>query len=195
MNTILIGSLTSPYVRKLRLLMHKLEPYELKCVNYLEKNDNDYLKSVNPINKLPVYIGNGVKIYDSRVIYNYLANKHNLKKFSIEEENILSAIDAAMDSSISLFSYRRGGFDLNSGNTYVERQQDRIPHILNYITHWVSEQNEKNPTHWNFLTMSLYSYLYWGQFRGMLDLNKHPVLKNFLERFKDAPGVAETNPS
>ncbi|MFA6237800.1 MAG: glutathione S-transferase family protein [Bacteriovorax sp.] len=195
MNTILIGSLTSPYVRKLRLLLNGLEPYELKCVNYLEKNDNEYLKSVNPINKLPVYIDNGVKIYDSRVIYNYLANKHNLKKFSLHEENILSAIDAAMDSSISLFSYRRGGLNLNGGNAYVERQMERIPTILNYISHWASEQDEKNPAHWNFLTMSLYSYLYWGQFREILDLNKHPVLKKFLERFKNAPGVAVTNPS
>jgi glutathione S-transferase len=42
MNYTLIGSHTSPYVRKMRLLLHELGPYELKAINYLEENDSDY---------------------------------------------------------------------------------------------------------------------------------------------------------
>lgn len=194
MNYILIGSLTSPYVRKMRILLHSLAPYELKSINYLEKNDSDYLKSINPINQIPVLLDNDVKIFDSRVIYNYLAKKHKLNPLSIDEENILSAIDAALDTSINLFSLRRGGLDLNGGNSYIERQQERIPLILNYLTPWIKSQDEKNPAHWNFLTMSFYAYLYWGEFRAILDLSSYPDLKNFLERFKNAPGVAETAP-
>lgn len=194
MNYTLIGSVTSPYVRKMRLLLHTLAPYELKAINYLEKNDGDYLKSINPINQIPILLDGEVKIYDSRVIYNYLAKKHKLKALSVEEENILSAIDAAMDTSINLFSLRRGGLDLNGGNSYVERQKERIPLILNYLTPWVKSLDEKNPAHWNFISMSLYSYLYWGEFREILDLSGFPDLKKFLERFGDAPGVPETAP-
>ena len=194
MNYVVIGSITSPYVRKIRILLHTMAPYELKEINYLEKNDNAYLMSINPINKIPVFLDGDVKIFDSRVIYNYLAKKHNLKPFSIAEENILSAIDAAMDASISLFSLRRGGLDLNAGNSYIERQKERIPHLLNSLAPWSTIQDDKKPAHWNFLTMSLYSYLYWAQFREMLDLNHYPDLKNFIERFAHAPGVAETSP-
>lgn len=194
MNYTLIGSLTSPYVRKIRLLLNSLAPYELKSINYLEKNDGDYLKSINPINQIPVLLDGDIKIFDSRVIYNYLAKKHNLSPLSINEENILSAIDAGLDTSINLFSLRRGGLDLNGGNAYIERQKERVPLILNYLTPWANSQDEKNPAHWNFLNMSLYSYLYWGNFREIIDLSAHPDLQNYLERFKNAPGVAETVP-
>jgi glutathione S-transferase len=194
MNYTLIGSVTSPYVRKIRLLLKTLGPYELKSINYLEKADSDYLKSINPINMIPVFLDGDIKIFDSRVIYNYLAKKHQLRPLSIAEENILSAIDAAMDTSINLFSLKRGGLDLNAGNSYIERQIERVPLILNSLTPWVKIQDAEKPSHWNFLTMSLYSYLYWGEFRGLLDLNLYPDLKHFLLTFADAPGIAETTP-
>ncbi len=194
MNYTLIGSFTSPYVRKIRLLLFKLGTYEFKSINYLEQKDGEYLKSINPINKIPILLDGDYKIYDSRVIYNYLAKKHHLRVLSIEEENILSAIDAAMDTSINLFSLRRGGLDLNAHNSYIERQKERVPLILNYLTPWIQTLDEKNLDHWNFLSMSLYSYLYWGEYREILNLDEYPTHKHFLERFKNAPGVTETTP-
>lgn len=193
MNYTLIGSLTSPYVRKLRLLLHNLAPYELKVVNYLEKEGNDYLSSINPINKLPVLIDGEKTIFDSRVIYNYLAKKHNLKALTVEEENIISIVDAGAETSVNLFSLKRGGLDLNSGNAYIERQKERVGLILNYLENWATKPENQNPNNWNFVTMSAYSYLYWAGFREMIDLSGKPALLNFLECFKNAPGVLETN--
>lgn len=191
MAQVLIGSFTSPYVRKIRLLLHGNKNIEFKSINYLEKADSDYLKSVNPINQIPVFIDGDQTIYDSRVIYNYLAKKEGWKPLSIEEENILSAIDAAMDSAINLFSLRRGGLDLNGGNPYVERQKERVPLILNYLTNWAKSQTPEKD--WNFLTMSLYSFIYWGIFREIIDINPHPEMLAFIERFKNCPGVQETD--
>lgn len=191
MAQVLIGSLTSPYVRKMRLLLFEMKTVEFKAINYLDKADSDYLKSINPINQIPVFVDGDQTIFDSRVIYNYLTKKNNWKPLSIEDENRLSAIDAAMDSSVNLFSLRRGGLDLNGGNTYVERQKERVPLILNYLTPWVREL--KPESDWNFVTMSLFSYLYWGGFREIIDLNPHPEMQQFLERFKNCPGVKETD--
>jgi glutathione S-transferase len=191
MNYTLIGSLTSPYVRKIRLLLHGT-PFELKVVNYLEEAGNEYLKSVNPVNKLPVLLDGEKIILDSRVIYNYLSKKNKWTELTLDEENILTAIDGAMDSSVNLFMLRRGGMDLSVPNALIQRQMERVPHILNYLTPWVKTLDEKNPAHWNFLSMSLYSYLYWVEFREMYNLNDHPVLKEFLEKFKNSPGVAES---
>lgn len=202
MNYTLIGSFTSPYVRKIRLLLFSLGTYKFESINYLEQKDGEYLKSINPINQIPILLDGETKIFDSRVIYNYLSKKHHLKPLTIEEENILSAIDAAMDTSINLFSLRRGGLDLNgadgnpnkSQNAYIERQKERVPLILNWLTPWVKTLDPKNAAHWNFLTMSLYSYLYWGEFRNIVDLSTFPEYKHFLETFKNAPGVHETTP-
>ncbi len=194
-NYTLIGSFTSPYARKIRLLLFNMGVYEFKSINYMEQTDSEYLKSINPLNQIPILLDGTTKIFDSRIIYNYLAKKHNFKPLSVEEENILSAIDTALNTSINLFSLRRGGLDINdNSNYYLERQRERIPLILNYLSPWVKKQNHKNPEHWNFLTMSLYSYLYWGIYRDILDLRDFPEHREFLEHFKDAPGVHETTP-
>ncbi len=194
MNTILIGSFTSPYVRKLRLFLNNLTPFELKPVNYLEKSDSDYLKSLNPINKIPILIDGETVIYDSRIIFQYLSIKYSLKSLTIPEENILSAIDAALDTAINLFSLKRGGLDLEAGNTYIERQKERILLILEFLSPWATTLDPKKPEDWNFLSMSLYSFLYWGQFRGMIDLTNYKMLQKFLIEFQDLPGVAESAP-
>lgn len=194
MNYTLIGSFTSPYVRKIRMLLFSLGTYKFESINYLEKKDSDYLKSINTINQIPILLDGETKIFDSRVIYNYLAKKHHFKPLTIEEENILSAIDAAMDTSINLFSLRRGGLDLQAENYYIERQKERVPLILNYLTPWVKSLDPKNNDHWNFLTMSLYAYLYWGEYRSIVDLSSFPEMKTFLEKFRNAPGVQETTP-
>jgi glutathione S-transferase len=187
----LIGSLTSPYARKMRLLLQNEVGYEFKSINYLEKNDSDYLKSINPLNQIPVVIDNGVTIYDSRVIYNYFAAKKGWAPLSIESENYLSAIDTALDTGINLFSLRRGGLNITDGsNGYIERQRERIPLILNYLTPWVKGLTPEKD--WNFVTMSLYSFLFWIEFREVYSLKNHPEMTDFLERFKNAPGVAET---
>jgi len=192
----LIGSLTSPYVRKLRLFFQQINlSHELKSINYLEENDSNYLKKINPINKIPVLLINDEPLYDSRVIYYYLAKKHQIKELSLKEENYLSAIDGAMDSSINLFSLRRGGMDITPGkNSYIDRQRARVEEILDYITPYAKSLDPKNPADWNFVSISLYTYLFWANFREMLDLSNRPELTAFLERFKDMPGVSETTP-
>lgn len=192
----LIGSLTSPYVRKLRLFFIQINlKHDLKSINYLEENDSNFLKKINPINKIPVLLINDEPLYDSRVIYYHLAKKHNVKELTIQEENFLSAIDGAMDASINLFSLRRGGMDITPGkNSYIDRQRLRVEEILDYLTPYAKSLDPKNSADWNFVSISLYTYLFWGQFREMIDLSTRTDLTNFLERFKNMPGIEETTP-
>jgi glutathione S-transferase len=188
----LIGSTTSPYVRKLRIFLKANNlAHDFKAINYLEANDSQYLKSINPINKIPILLIDGNPLYDSRVIFNYLTKTHSIPVLSLEEENILSAIDGAMDTSINLFSLRRGGLDLNSGNAYIERQKERVDLILNYLNPWVQKQVQ-NPN-WNFVTMSMFSYLFWGNFREILDLKKYPDMQQFIKKYQLEIGVNETD--
>jgi glutathione S-transferase len=187
MSYTLIGSTTSPYVRKLRLCFHDKINYEFKSINYLEINDVNYLKSINPINKIPILIDNEETIFDSRVIFNHLTKKYSWTKLSLKEENILSAIDGLMDTTINLFLLKRGGLDLDAPNNYVSRQLERIPLIMEFLSPWASTMND-----WNFLSMSLYSFLDWASFRGVLNLDKYPEMKIFLTRFEKAPGVELT---
>ena len=129
------------------------------------------------------------------MIYYHLAKKHNVKELTIQEENYLSAIDGAMDASINLFSLRRGGMDITPGkNSYIDRQRLRVEEILDYLTPYAKSLDPKNSADWNFVSISLYTYLFWGQFREMIDLSTRTDLTNFLERFKNMPGIEETTP-
>ena len=69
----LIGSYTSPYARKIRLLLHGDTNVTFKAVNYFEEEGREYLKSINPFNQIPMLLDGDQPIYDSRVIFNYIA--------------------------------------------------------------------------------------------------------------------------
>lgn len=189
----LYGSYTSPFVRKLRLLLWGNKNLEFIAINYLEENDGKLLREINPLNQIPLLIDGEQKIYDSRIIFNYLANKLKLAPLSIEDENRLSAIDTAMSSGVSLFSIRKGGIDIvNTDHYYILRQKERLPSIFHYLAPWVKTLEPQKD--WNYLTMSLYSLVYWLELRDIYHCQSHLEIEAFMARFKQCPGVQETNP-
>ncbi|MBY0412789.1 MAG: glutathione S-transferase family protein [Bdellovibrionales bacterium] len=188
----LIGSYTSPFVRKIRLLLFQDKTLKFEPVNYFEDEGREYLKKINPFNQLPMLLDGDQPIYESRVMFNYISKKYNLRPLTIDEENILSAIDTTLSSAVNLFSLRKGGIDIDAGDHYfIERQKERLPSLLGLLAPWAAKQDPK--TDWNYLTMSLYSLLFWLGMREMYDINLFPEHKSFLERFKNCPGVAETD--
>jgi len=192
---ILVGSKTSPYVRRFRLWLEGRLNYDLKVVDYLNvPEDAAYLKSVSPINKIPVWIDGDQKIFESRVIATYLARKNSWPTLTLEEENMLSMNDAATDVAVNLFLLKRGGIDLESGNWYIDRQKERLPAIFTELAPWAKTRNEKDPAHWNYATASLFSFVDWAEFRKMADFKPFPELTDFVKRFSGKPGVAESAP-
>lgn len=192
MTLTLIGSHTSPFVRKLRLLLFSDKTLVFKSVNYFEEEGYNYLKKISPFNQLPILLDGEQPIYESRVMFNYLAKKNNWTPLTLEEENILSAIDVTLSSAVNLFSLRKGGIDIEDGKNYfIERQRERLPSLLNSLSPWAKNQDPEKD--WNYLTMSLYSMLYWMDFRDIHKVDQYPDLQDFLERFKNCPGVTETN--
>ncbi|HNF99055.1 MAG TPA: glutathione S-transferase N-terminal domain-containing protein [Pseudomonadota bacterium] len=51
----LLGSLTSPFVRRLRLYMADI-PYEFEIVNYLESGQDARLSAANPLKRIPIVV-------------------------------------------------------------------------------------------------------------------------------------------
>ncbi|MCK6596547.1 MAG: glutathione S-transferase N-terminal domain-containing protein, partial [Bacteriovoracaceae bacterium] len=195
-NYTLVGSTTSPFVRKLRIFMHYNQiPFEFKSINYLEAKDSEYLKSHNPLNKIPFLLIDEKILFDSRVIYNYfstsLITQGRKKSDSLEDENATTEIDGFLETAVNLFALRRGGLDIESrDNSYVVRQKERIELILNALEKWTT--NSSTSKEWNYQTMSLYCALEWANFREMINLQTRPLLGEFQARFKDSPFVEET---
>jgi glutathione S-transferase len=192
----LLGSLRSPFVRIPRLyLMANQIDFKFEVINYLEVSaDRDYLSKQSPINKVPVLIlEDGQKIFESRVIITYLMRTHALPSLTLDEENYVSAICAAMDVYVNLYLLKMGGLDLEATNWYVKRQQDRVLSSLEFVRPWARKLDAQKSSDWNYASMCLYSFAFWADARGILSLSQHPDLESFIERFKNAPGVQETS--
>ena len=161
MSYILYGSQTSPFVRRLRLLMEQI-PYEFKQVSVFEAGDAEKLNKINPINQVPVLTHGDQTIWDSRQIFSYLNHMHKLQNMDWNDENQLTAIEGAMTSGVALLLMKRSGIKIDGPIMYVQRQKERIESILDYLKPFI--QGEAL-TDWNFHSMSLYSLLDWGVFR------------------------------
>ena len=107
----LIGSSTSPYVRRIRLLLADAgQGYEFVDLN-IYGADRDELRKANPAMKIPVLHDGDDVVYDSRVISRYLQEKLDLPHLSWEQENQLTVIDAVNDSMVTLLLSQRSGLD------------------------------------------------------------------------------------
>ena len=185
----LIGSLTSPFVRRIRMLMETI-PYELTELNIYETDDGIKLNKVNPINQIPVLVMGNEKIWDSRQIFYYLNNKYQFQTMSLEDENTLTAIEGALNAGIALFQFKRSGISIDEPYMIVNRHKERIDSVLDYLTPYVQTEGMKN---WNFQSMTLYAFLDWGQFRGILNLDKRPVYQQFMAQHADREIVKQTS--
>ena len=184
----LVGSHPSPFVRSLRLFLYERISYDFKSIDYLTPEDGAYLSRINPINKIPVLIHDGKIIFESRIIYQYLKKEFLIyETLSVEEENLLSVIYGAMDTTINLFMLRRFGNDIKADNNYFHRNHSRIKSTLSYITSELPRLSN-----WKYPAMLLYSYLDWANIREMIKLEELPELKKFHEKWENLASVQAT---
>lgn len=188
MSYVLYGSKTSPFVRRIRILLEEIQ-YEFKEMNIYEGQDAIDINKINPINQIPVLVDGDNTIWDSRQIFNYLNAIHRFQNMDWQDENTLTALDGALNSSTSLLLMKRSGINIDENYMFVVRQKDRIESILDYLKPFITEHASKN---WDFLSISLYCFLDWATFRGIISLEKRPECQQFLERYKDKPIVAAT---
>ncbi len=128
----LIGSLTSPYVRK-------------ACIVIIEKKidadftidppfaPNNQITKVNPLGKVPVLVlDDGTSLYDSRVIVEYLDNLNDepllipasgASRFSVKRWEALA--DGIADASATIFLEQKRS-QAQQSPEWIARQQNKI---------------------------------------------------------------------
>jgi len=184
----LYGSKTSPFVRRLRVLMENT-PYDFKELSIFEGQDAITLNKINPLNQIPVLVDGEQNIWDSRVIFNHLNSKHHFQKMGLDEENLLTAIDGAMNSGVSLLLMKRSGINTNEPFMYVQRQKERIESVLDYLKPFIQDRGLKT---WDFHSMSLYCFLDWATFRELISIEHRPDCQNFLKHYQEKPILIST---
>ena len=190
MSITLYGSLPSPYVRRIRLFLDTMT-HEFHSIDIYNDTIRSEFTKISPIKKLPVLIDEGKSIFDSHVIYQHIRRKRGLAEASIEECNLVSAIDAVTDSLIILLLGKRSELPIDSEKLIFKLQLERIPDSLS----WLNQQAEQGAfNEWHFGTMALISLIDWAQFRELYDFAAYPKLLAVIDQHKEREIVRTTAP-
>ena len=185
----LLGSTTSPFVRRTRLLLAEREHEFVNLDIYGE--DRDLLRGRNPALKIPVLEDGDQKVFDSRVIFRYLSGKFGLAPLGWDQENLLTLIDAATDSFVILLLSQRSGLDINEDRLFFNLQRERVALSLHELALRVEQGSFRE---WNYPSICLYCLVDWIEFRQLSDFKGLEALLDFRDRNRDQPGVDQTDP-
>lgn len=185
----LIGSTTSPYVRRIRLLLGNND-YEFVNLDIYGEG-RDELRRNNPALKIPMLIDGGQEVYDSRVIARYLSEKQGLAPLTWDQENQLTLIDAANDSAVILLLSSRSGIDTSENLMFFNLQRERIMMTMRTLAAMVDDGQFSQ---WSYPAMCLYSLVDWVDFRDLVDFTGVESLISFRDHHRSDELVGATDP-
>ncbi|GHF77337.1 glutathione S-transferase family protein [Thalassotalea marina] len=186
----LLGSTTSPFVRRLRTYLEGKD-YQFVNLDIFAEADRKYLTENNPALKVPALIDNEQCIYDSRVIFRYLAEKYNEQPLSWQQENLLTLIDSVNDSLVSTLILKRSNIDTMQDALFFNLQRERIDTVLKVLD---DEAAKGSFTQWHYPSICLWCLLDWAQFRELTDWRHYSHLSQFFELNASRTILAETDP-
>ena len=173
----LYGSFTSPYVRRLRLILMDVK-YDMIDAPTSSAEGRAILRKLNPTMKIPMFEDNGLVLCDSTVIAQYLHEKLARPYLSIPQLNLLKIIDGITDSYIQLFLLDKSGFDTTDDKMYFNLQHERIERSFKYLENVVADKHI-SATDWNYLSISLYTSLDWVKVRKLHDFSHLEAIQSF----------------
>ena len=198
----LYGSRTSPYVRKVRIVMIEKR---IEC-DFIEENiwNADTAVTVhNPLTKIPVLVlDDGMQLYDSRVIAEYLDGVTPVSRLIPDSGRERALVkrwealgDGIADAGNALFLERKRDAALQSKDWMV-RQMGKVD---SGIAAAARELSDREYCHGLSLTLgdvSLACALLWLEFR-LPEVSwrvDHPNLNKWLANLEARPSFGETKP-
>lgn len=198
----LLGSMTSPFVRKVRVVMveKKLE-FELVLEDVWATDTK--IQEFNPLGKVPCLVtDDGSSLYDSRVIVEYLDTLSPVGRLLPQGNRDRTATkcweaigDGVLDACVSIVIEGRRPEHLRSEN-WVSRQRGKIVSALDAMERGVSPNHFCMGVNFSLADVSVGCALGFLDFR-MPELNwrnNHPNLAALYERLMARPSFATTVP-
>jgi glutathione S-transferase len=193
------GTITSPYVRRVRIVAAELGlPVELQ--ETLSEAGQARLRELSPIWKVPAAEIDGQVVFDSHVITALLAARAQspivpaLAATDVAGQNLLSVADGALDALINAFTLARDSITPDK-SAYVKKQHERAASSLAWLEQhapasWTTEKPELS-----LPEVALGSALAWLRFRDVYPITRHPRLVQVLTVLERRPSFASTQPS
>lgn len=198
----LIGSLTSPYVRKIRIVLaEKKIDYELVLDSPWA--DGNQVAALNPLGKVPVLVlDDETTLYDSRVIAEYLdtvAPNNRLipasgrERISVKRWEALA--DGVLDAAVAAFLESRRP-DGERSPSWLERQLGKTKLALQVMSDELGEQPWCHGNSMSLADIAVGCALGYVSFR-LGDIRwgeQYSNLAHLYEKLMQRPAFAETVP-
>ncbi|MDQ5947256.1 MAG: glutathione S-transferase [Pseudomonadota bacterium] len=198
----LIGSLTSPYVRKARVVLaEKKIEYDFELDS--PWNADSGVPNINPLGKIPVLVlDDDTVLFDSRVIVEYLDNEtpnNNLMPAPNRERILVkrweALADGVCDAAATAFLEGKRPAKLRDKD-WIERQRGKIAQALEFMSEELGENAHCMGTHFSLADAAVGSALGYLVFR-FEDINwqeTHPNLAKLYDKLMQRPSFADTVP-
>lgn len=200
----LLGSLTSPYVRKVRIVMAE-KKLDFQLVLEDVWGADDILKS-NPLGKVPCLVMEGGEaVFDSRVIVEYLDTLSPVGKLMpptgrerIEVRTWEALADGLLDASIlaRLEASWNGRTAEQRSQAWIDRQMSRVAASLKAMSQGLADKAYCAGTHFSLADVAVGSALGYLDFRfPHIDWRAdHPNLQRLHDKLATRASFIDTAP-
>lgn len=198
----LIGSHTSPFVRKVRIVLaEKKIDFDFEIES--PWTDDSKIPSFNPLGKIPVLmLDDESPLFDSRVIVEYLDNMApNNKLFPApnrertEVKRWEAIADGICDAGIiAVLEAKRPKKEQSA--TWVARQNEKILRSLEYLSEQLGDKSFCMGTHISMADVAVGTALGYLAFRfaNLTWQETHPNLGKLYSKLMQRPSFSETQP-
>ena len=197
----LYASLTSPYARKVRVVLHeKRIECQLEPVNPWDADSP--LPAVNPLGKVPVLmLDDGTALYDSRVIVDYLDSISPVSKLLADGARGTALIkrwealaDGLPDAGVAIMLERRRPAERQDAG-WLKRQHDKLTAGLALMAADLTDRTWCHGNGFTLADITVGCTLGWLDLRlPWLDWRQYPALTGHYERLMTRPSFADTCP-
>jgi glutathione S-transferase len=197
------GSRTSPYVRKVRIVMIEKR---IEC-DFAEDNvwsADTTVTQHNPLTKVPVLVlDDGTALYDSRVIAEYLDGITPVSKLIPDGGRERALVkrwealgDGIADAGIAVFLERKRERG-TQGKDWIARQLGKADSGIAAAAREIGDRDYCYGTSLTLGDITLACALLWLEFRlpEIQWRTNHPGLKKWIERLEAMPSFVDTKPT
>ncbi len=191
----LLGTTTSPYVRKVRIVA-QAAGVALTFVDTRTESGAALLAERAPVGKIPVLLDGDLVLPDSSLIVDWLWSRHTdalraagfeLDRSRWEDRALQVLAEGALDAAINRLYYRRDNFEERG---YLARQRARAEKVL---AHLDATAHFTRPI--GLGTLSLGCALDWIVFRDQFDLSRYTGLTAFRKLWAASGVATDTAPA
>jgi glutathione S-transferase len=202
----LIGSTTSPYVRKARIVMaEKKLDYQFVLENVWAADSR--IAASNPLGKVPCLIMEGGEaVFDSRVIVEYLDTLSPVGKLipstgreRAEVKTWEALADGLVDAAIlvRLENTFEGRSPAQRSQAWIDRQMDKVHASLKALAQGLGDKPFCSGIHLSLSDIAVGCALGWLEFRfpEITWRTDHPNLAKLMDKLAQRPSFADTQPT